>query len=87
MALNSRDYSWAGLVQRPPLNRIPEKALKHEFSDSRPVGRHRFQWEKGVKEDAVRLTWCHNRKLTTQNRIVWRQKLGEAKARLWTIVL
>jgi len=47
----------------------------------------RFQWEDSVKEDVARLFWCHKWKLTTGNRIDWRQKLGEAKVRLQVLVL
>jgi hypothetical protein len=65
---------WAGHVQRLPLDHIPKKALKAEFTGNRPVGRPRFKWEQGAKEDAATLLRCRNWKLTTQSRTVWRQK-------------
>jgi hypothetical protein len=77
---------WAGHVQRLPLDCVPKKAMKAEFTGNRQVGRRRFKLEEGVKEDAVRLLRCRNWKLTTQNRTVWRQKLRKAKARLWAVV-
>jgi hypothetical protein len=63
---------WAGHVQRLPLNHIPKKALKAAFTSNQPVGRPRFKWEEGVKEDATRLLWCRSWKLAVQNRIFWR---------------
>jgi hypothetical protein len=43
------------------------------------VGTPRFEWEEGVKEDAVILLRCNNWELTVKNVTVWRQKLWEAK--------
>ena len=34
----------------------------------------------------TRILWCHNWKLTMQNRAVWMQKLQESKARLQAVV-
>jgi hypothetical protein len=33
----------------------PKKTLKAEFTGNRPLGRPRFKWEEGIKEDASRL--------------------------------
>jgi hypothetical protein len=46
---------WAGHVERLPVSHLPRKALKAEFTGNRPVGRPRFKWEEGVKEDVARL--------------------------------
>ena len=40
-----------------------------------------------MKENAARSLRCHNWMLALQNRIVWRQKLWEAKARLLQAVV
>ena len=71
---------WAGHVQRLPLDCIPKKALKAEFTGNRPLGRLSFKQEQGVKENAAKLLRCRNWKLTAQNRAVWRQKLWDTKA-------
>jgi hypothetical protein len=46
---------WIGHVQRFPLNCIPKKAMRPEFTDIQPVVTLIFNWEEGVKEDATRI--------------------------------
>jgi hypothetical protein len=62
------------------------KVLKAESAGNSPVGRPRFKWEEGGKEDAARLLRCCKWKLAMQNRTVWMQKLWEHKAQLQTVV-
>jgi len=49
-------------------------------------GEPRLKWEECVKEDAAIHLWCHNWKMTAQNRTFWRQDLWEAKSRLRVLV-
>jgi hypothetical protein len=37
------------------------------------------KWEEGVKEDATRILWCRNWKLTMQNRAVWSRNYGSPR--------
>jgi len=46
---------WAGHVQRFPLDCVPKKAMKPEFTGNRPVETLIFKWEEGVKEVATRI--------------------------------
>ena len=41
---------WTGHVQRLPVNHIPIKAVKAEFTGSIPVGRPSFKWQEGVQD-------------------------------------
>jgi len=42
LCIKFKRLQWAGHVQRLPLNHIPKKAMKAEFTGSRPLGRPRL---------------------------------------------
>jgi hypothetical protein len=46
---------WTGHVQRFPLDCIPKRAIKPEFTGIQPVVILIFKWEEGVKEDVTRI--------------------------------
>jgi hypothetical protein len=54
--------------------------FKAKFEGVRSVGKTRKRWEDVVEQDAARFLHCHNRKLATNDRTLWRQKIKEAKA-------
>jgi len=51
---------WAGHVKRFPLDCIPKKAMKPEFTGNQPVETLIFEWEEGVKRRCTRILCCHN---------------------------
>jgi hypothetical protein len=57
--------------------RIPKKV----FEGVRSVGKPRKRWEDAVEQNAARFLRCRNWKLASNDRTLWRQKIGEANAR------
>jgi hypothetical protein len=57
--------------------RNPKKALNAKFGGIRTVGR----WEDAVRRDAARMILCCHWKRAAKDRVTWRLKLEEAKAR------
>jgi hypothetical protein len=61
--------------------RIPEEVSKAKFEGVRSVGKPRKTCEDVVQQDSARFLRCRNWKLAANYRTLWRQKIGEAKAR------
>jgi hypothetical protein len=61
--------------------RISKKVFKAKFEGVTSVGKPRKRWEDVVQQDAASFLRCRNWKLAANDRILWRQKMEEAKAR------
>jgi hypothetical protein len=72
---------WAGHVQSTEGTRIPKKVFKARFGGVRSVGKPRKRWEDAVQQDSARFLRSRNWKLAANDSTLWRQKIGEAKAR------
>jgi hypothetical protein len=79
LALNSRHCKVPDTYEDSLPSVYLTKHTKPVTTGNRAVGTPRFEWEEGVKEDAVIRPRCRNWKLTMQIGTVWRQKLREAK--------
>jgi hypothetical protein len=65
--------------------RIPKKVFKAKFEGVSSVGKSRERWEDAVQRDAARVLRRRNWKLAANDRILWRQKIEEVKARFWAV--
>ena len=61
--------------------RNPKRALLGTLEETRPRGRPRKRWEDGVAEDA-RGMGIRNWRRAAMDRVDWRRRLVEARARL-----
>lgn len=72
---------WAGHVSRMEDKRLPKRTLDSRMHGKRPVGRPRKRWEDEISEDARDLLGIRVWKRAAEDRVEWRQKVKEAKAR------
>jgi hypothetical protein len=72
---------WAGHVIRMEEHRIPKKTMQVQFGGRRTVGRPRGRWEDAVWVDAERLLGIRHWKTAARNRVEWRKRCVEARAR------
>ena len=72
---------WAGHVQRMPDTRVPKRIFAGNPGGRRRVGRPRLRWMDGVSGDALELLGVRNWRSIAEDRVMWRQMIGEAKAR------
>lgn len=73
---------WAGHVQRMPKERAPKMLLSGQPGGRRPVGKPRLRWEDAVDRDARGILGVRNWRSASGDRVAWRRRIEEARARL-----
>jgi hypothetical protein len=61
--------------------RIPKKALQQPVYGNRAVGKPRKRWELAIREACTKLLGTQEWKTKAKDRLFWRQRKEEAKAR------
>jgi len=76
-----RILEWEGHIIRMEEEKIPKNVLNGNFHTTRPLERPRNRWADVVRRDALQLLRIRGWRRRATNRVEWRHRMREAKAR------